>query len=516
MSVLRKQSFAGYRQENMEKKAVLEAEKVGVKYILGKKREDIQSLSYKLLFKKRRVDEEFWALKDVSFSAFTGEILGVIGSNGAGKTTLCRTISGLLKPDAGSIRVDGSVTALFSLGPGFRQELSGRENIFLNGYMMGFSRTAIKRLLPEIISFSGLERFIEEPLKRYSSGMRSRLGFSIASMVESDIMVIDEALSTGDMAFSEKAARKMQELVTKASLVIVVSHQIDFIEKYCTRALWIDRGRVAANGPTLEVASAYRETIPVRAKKRIELAATNSMVSEYRAVITENLGLKYTLSGKVRAGLPAPLKKKEPFWALRNISFSINEGEIVGIIGANGAGKTTLCRVLTGILKNDTGCFSVKGKTTALLSFGTGFNIQLTGRDNIFLNGLMLGISKKELIKLYHDIVDFSELGKFIDRPVKYYSSGMRSRLGFSIAAMIKPDIFIIDEALNAGDASFYEKASARIQEMLGEAKAVIVVTHSLHFVKKLCTRAIWLEKGELVFDGTPEETIARYRNRVI
>lgn len=146
------------------------------------------------------------------------------------------------------------------------------------------------------------------------------------------------------------------------------------------------------------------------------------------------------------------------------------------------------------------------------MTLGTGFNDQLSGGDNIYLNGMMLGIPKRELIHLYGDIVKFSELGGFIDKPVKHYSRGMLSRLGFSIAATIQPDVFIIDEALSVGDASFYEKASARIQELIGQAKAVLVVTHSLDFVEKVCTRALWLDKGMVRFDGDPKEAVAGYR----
>ena len=171
--------------------------------------------------------------------------------------------------------------------------------------------------------------------------------------------------------------------------------------------------------------------------------------------------------------------------------------------------------MISDILKPDTGSIYVNGSITALFSFGAGFNIQLSGRDNIYLNGMMLGIPKKRLESLYPDIVDFSGLSKFIDQPVKNYSSGMKSRLGFSIAAMIKPDVFIIDEALSAGDLSFYEKASAKIQELITTAKLVIIVTHNLPFVERVCTRAIWIENSSIMWDGEPKETVNKYHNSV-
>ena len=203
--------------------------------------------------------------------------------------------------------------------------------------------------------------------------------------------------------------------------------------------------------------------------------------------------------------------QKERITPLNKISFSIKKGEVVSIIGRNGQGKTTLCRVLSGILKQDKGVVRVNGTTTALLTFGAGFNLELAGVDNIFLNGMMLGMSKKRLKTLIPEITAFAELEKFIDQPVKKYSSGMRSRLAFSIAVMLQPDIFIIDEALNAGDISFAQKASEKIQSLMESAKAVIVVTHSLKFVENVCTRALWLDNGGIRFDGTPEETTAKY-----
>ena len=145
--------------------------------------------------------------------------------------------------------------------------------------------------------------------------------------------------------------------------------------------------------------------------------------------------------------------------------------------------------MISGILKADRGEVLVDGKITALLTFGMGFNDQLTGKDNVYLNGMMIGIQKKRLFGLYPDIVEFSELAKFMDEPVKHYSRGMKARLGFSIAAMIRPDVFIIDEALRVGDMSFYEKASTKIQELMALAKTVIVVTHNMTFVEKVCTR---------------------------
>ena len=206
--------------------------------------------------------------------------------------------------------------------------------------------------------------------------------------------------------------------------------------------------------------------------------------------------------------------KKHNFWALKDVSFSINKGEIVGIIGRNGAGKSTLCRTLVGIYKPNEGTLFVDGKTSSLLSLGSGFNPQLSAEDNIYLNGMMIGIPKKKIKELKNDIIDFAELREDINKPIKSYSSGMRSKLGFSIAAAVQPELFIIDEALSAGDASFQRKASETIQDMIKNAEAVLVVTHSLDFVEKVCTRALWFDHGRLLFDGDPKEAVEKYKQK--
>ena len=483
---------------------VISADHVGIKFNSSSRREDFRSLSFELLQGKRNKAEDFWALKDISFTGFTGEILGIIGSNGAGKTTLCKVISGILRPDSGAINVRGEVSALLSMGAGFNYQLSGKENIFLNGMMLGMSKKEVRVYYDKIHEFSGLGDFINEPVKYYSSGMRSRLGFSIAAMLNPEILVLDETLNAGDMEFGERASEKMKQLVENAKMVIVVTHNIGFVEKKCTRALWIDGGIVKAEGKPDQVAAMYRQSMPKRQKKLkiLNLKETNTQVKESKVVSVKNLGVSFKLHRKL-------------FWPLKNVNFSVFEGDIVGIIGHNGAGKSTLCRTLCGIYRPDEGNVKVKGETTALLSFGTGFNRQLSGMDNVILNGMMMGIPKKKIYELKEEIIEFAELKEHLDKPVKYYSSGMRARLGFSIAAAVQPDLFIIDEALSAGDTSFQEKASEKIQEMITAARAVVVVSHNMKFVEKVCTRAIWLNQGEVFFDGDPKEAVAKYREQV-
>lgn len=486
---------------------LIEARNLGVYYESDRdRRDDFKSHVHNIISGARRNDI-LWALKDISFTGYSGDVLGVIGSNGAGKTTLCRVIAGLLRPNTGSIGVSGTVSALLSLGTGFDKELTGNENIFLNGMMLGFSRKRINELLPVIRNFSGLGFFLDQPLKYYSSGMKARLGFSIASVIDAEILVIDEVLGRGDMEFKERAVKKVWELVSGAKMVMVVTHETDFIEEHCNRAMWIEKGVIISSGEPGEVVRAYEDFAagaakPKKKKKLSGLKKTETDAGNQKAIEARNLGLKFKLGG-------------EPFWALKDLNFSVYDKEIIGIIGPNGAGKSTLCRVLCGIYREDEGELSVNGTIAALLSFGTGFNPQLSGYDNIYLNGMMLGIPKQVIRKVEDEIIEFSELEDFIDLPVKQYSKGMKSRLGFSVASMLKPDIFIVDEALSAGDIAFQEKATVRMQEMLEEAKAVLIVTHSMKIVKKVCTRVLVMQEGAIVFDGKPREAVESYKNSV-
>jgi lipopolysaccharide transport system ATP-binding protein len=193
---------------------------------------------------------------------------------------------------------------------------------------------------------------------------------------------------------------------------------------------------------------------------------------------------------------------EETFWAIRNVSFTVKEGESLAVIGRNGAGKSTLLQVLTGIYKPDEGTIERNGRV-GLLQLGTGFHPELSGRENIYLNGAILGLRKKEIDALYDSIVAFSELERFIDTPIKNYSTGMVARLGFAIAINIKPDILLIDEVLAVGDESFRKKCTEKIQEISDMGKTIIFVSHSMSEVKKLCNRAICLEQGQIVFEGS-------------
>ena len=198
------------------------------------------------------------------------------------------------------------------------------------------------------------------------------------------------------------------------------------------------------------------------------------------------------------------------YYALNNLSFDIKRGETVGIIGINGAGKSTLLKIITGVLTPTGGNIEVKGKISALLELGAGFNMEYTGIENIYLNGTMMGFSKEEVDKKLDDILDFADIGDFVNQPVKTYSSGMFVRLAFAVAINVEPDILVIDEALSVGDVFFQQKCYKKIKELAGKS-TVLIVSHDLNAMTKFCERIIVMSAGQKVFDGEPNEAIAKY-----
>lgn len=207
--------------------------------------------------------------------------------------------------------------------------------------------------------------------------------------------------------------------------------------------------------------------------------------------------------------------KPEGFWALKDVTFHVAKGETLGLIGPNGAGKSTILKLLSRISRQTKGTLRVRGRLAALIELGGGFHGDLSGKENIYLQGTMLGLSRKQITRLYSSIAEFSELGEFLAMPVKRYSSGMVVRLGFAIAAHIDPDVLLLDEVLAVGDLSFQQKSFARILELKRRGTTMIFISHDLDAVQKLCDRVVLLEKGAIVDEGVPAEVIRSYRNRV-
>lgn len=237
----------------------------------------------------------------------------------------------------------------------------------------------------------------------------------------------------------------------------------------------------------------------------------------------ESVGLKFELYNNkgitLKETLINKLKRRnyyenKEFWALKNVSFEVNAGETLGIIGNNGAGKSSLLKVLTKIYQPTEGAIYSEGKIAPLIELGAGFNPELSGLENIYLNGAIMGTPKKEMSKLVDNIVKFADLEEFIHTPIKYYSTGMYMRLAFTIATEISPEILIIDELFAGGDINFIDKAQTRLDNIIDQSQIVIMVSHSLDLVEEMCTRVILLDKGQIIKDGKPKEVIEYYKQK--
>ena len=233
-------------------------------------------------------------------------------------------------------------------------------------------------------------------------------------------------------------------------------------------------------------------------------------------VNAKNLGKRYKLFDRpidqVKEFLTLRKKKyHQEFWALRDISFNIKTGESLGVIGENGAGKSTLLKIVTGVTKPTTGSIETRGKVGALLDLGTGFHPEYTGRENIFLSGSVMGLSESEIRDILPEIIEFSDLGDFIDRPVRTYSTGMYVRLGFSIATSINPDLLVTDEVLAVGDENFQKKCIKRMEKFLIDGKTILFCSHGMFHIKKICQRAVWLDHGHLRSIGDASDVVNEY-----
>ena len=241
--------------------------------------------------------------------------------------------------------------------------------------------------------------------------------------------------------------------------------------------------------------------------------------SDY-AIAVNDLGVRYNLrftrKSTVRGSFASLLTRRKPerFWALRHVSVQVQHGESLAVIGPNGAGKSTFLQVLAGIMRPTEGTVEVRGQVSGLLGLGVGFDGDLSGVENIRLGGAFLGLDGPRIQELLPDIVDFADLGQFIDAPLKTYSSGMRARLGFSIATAVDPDILLLDEVLATGDASFRAKSKARVIELVRSAKAVVLVTHDMEWVREYCNRAMLIDKGKVILEGSPDEVTKLHLQR--
>lgn len=241
----------------MDSKVVIDVSNATVRFNMASQRvNNLKEYVIKIL-KKELMFQEFFALQDINFQVKEGEAWGIIGTNGAGKSTLLKLICGILKPYKGSVNVSGTLAPLIELGAGFDGELTARENIYLNGTLLGYSEEFMKEHFNEIVDFAELWDFLDVPIKNYSSGMAARLGFSVATMVQPDILICDEVLSVGDFKFQEKCEKRMQNMLSTGTTLLYVSHTIQSVEKLCDHVLWLNKGKIVMSGGAQEVCESY-------------------------------------------------------------------------------------------------------------------------------------------------------------------------------------------------------------------------------------------------------------------
>lgn len=241
----------------MENEYIIDLRDVTIRFNMATEKVDNLKEYFVKLVKRQLMFQEFLALKDVTLQIRPGEAWGLVGANGAGKSTMLKLISGILKPYKGTVQVNGTIAPLIELGAGFDMELTARENIFLNGTLLGHSKKFMEEHFDEIVDFAEIRDFLDVPLKNYSSGMQARIGFSIATMVRPDILVVDEILSVGDFRFREKCNRRMEEMLAAGTTLLLVSHSIEDIRNMCTHAAWIDHGILKMTGDAETVTKAY-------------------------------------------------------------------------------------------------------------------------------------------------------------------------------------------------------------------------------------------------------------------
>jgi lipopolysaccharide transport system ATP-binding protein len=294
----------------------VEIQSLSKKYQIGRLQNDLSLREQLVEFVKnpfnlkREEGETIWALQDISFHADEGEVIGIIGRNGAGKSTLLKILSRITHPTSGEVRVRGRIASLLEVGTGFHDELTGRENVYLNGSIIGMKKCEVDRHFDAIVEFSGVEQFIDTPIKRYSSGMRLRLGFAVAAHLDPDVLVVDEVLAVGDASFQKKCIKAMDGLRTSGRTVFFVSHNLAAVENLCSRGIWIDAGRVRMDGGPREVIASYMGSFAGEQASGSDLSTMKNRLGsgEVRYTRLEYLSPDGTPSAMIRSGDPLVLR----------------------------------------------------------------------------------------------------------------------------------------------------------------------------------------------------------------
>lgn len=294
----------------------IEIQSLSKRYQIGKLQHDLSLREQLVDFakdpfgRKGEKNESIWALQDISFQADEGEVIGIIGRNGAGKSTLLKILSRITYPTSGDVKVRGRIAALLEVGTGFHDELTGRENVYLNGSILGMKKREVERHFDAIVDFSGVEQFIDTPIKRYSSGMRLRLGFAVAAHLDPDVLVVDEVLAVGDANFQKKCIKAMDGLRSSGRTVLFVSHNLAAVENLCSRGIWIDAGKIRMDGGAREVIASYMGSFVGEQVIGYDLSTTTSRLGtgEVRYIRIEYLGLDGTPCAMTRSGDPLVIR----------------------------------------------------------------------------------------------------------------------------------------------------------------------------------------------------------------
>lgn len=309
-------------------------------------REALVNFARRALFRGQEKKEEIWALKDVSFSVEKGEIVGLIGRNGAGKSTLLKVLSKIMYPTSGQFRIEGRVGSLLEVGTGFHWELTGRENIYLNGSILGMKKKEVKEKLDAIIAFAEVDKFLDTPIKKYSSGMRLKLGFSVAAHLDTDVMFVDEVLAVGDVAFQKKCLDTMKDLRNNGKTMIFVSHTMSTVEALCPRVIWIDKGELRVDGPTTNIINDYMSSFSVEVNQTeydLSLVQQRQGSGEIRYTRMEYLDRDGQPKKVIRSG--DSLKVRLYFQVNKPVT---NPDFRIRIYTVMGSQLTTLCTNLSG------------------------------------------------------------------------------------------------------------------------------------------------------------------------
>jgi ABC-2 type transport system ATP-binding protein len=456
-----------------ETQIAIEVEDVSMKFNLSQEKVD-NLKEYIIRLLKRDIGlfyQEFWALKKISFKVEKGDKFGIIGLNGAGKSTLLKLISGIMKPTEGNVKVKGKIAPLLELGAGFDSNYTGRENIFLYGSLLTHKTGFLEDKFDEIVEFSELEEFIDVPVKNYSSGMKARLGFSIATIVEPEILILDEVLSVGDAKFQEKSKKRMNSLLNKDVTVLMVSHSINQIKEICNNAIWIDKGKLIMQGTAEEVCDAYWE---------------------------------YTQNNTKEFNKPK---------VVNNLNLQLNEGEILSLLGFNNVVKNNSVDPIIGLLQstngkilfNDNEIKELSKKKIGICPKTLNLWNNLTCRENLNLMGEMYKVPKKALKlrveKLLYDLF----LTYDADTIVSKVPIGMKRRLNLALALVHDPDIIIIDEPFNGSDHQSHTIIWNYIQSLRDhDGKTVILITQHADEADNISDRVAIIDNGQILRLDTP------------